>query len=88
MFDKQKVKIEYPKDGRVHSLITQISFTEIGAVAGSGKGLDNELQKLQDAGCEIINVTAYASGSNNKYVQAVILYRAPYIPKAGDKAGE
>ena len=70
---------EYEKrpDGRVHATIVQVSYTEIGAVLGSGNVLDAELQKLQDRGCEIMNVSCYVTGTENRYVQAVIVYREP-----------
>lgn len=77
IFDKMTGRLLLEKDGRVHSMIVQISFTEIGAVFGSGKGLDDYLQRLQWNGCEIINVTCFASGEDNKYVQAVIVFRVP-----------
>ena len=67
------------ENGRVHATIIQVSYTEIGAVLGSGNVLDAELQKLQDRGCEILDVSCYATGAENQYVQAVIVYREPAL---------
>ena len=61
-------------EGRVRVKIVQVSFTEIGAAFNRGGALDYTLQKLQDAGCKIMNVSCFASGSNNDYIQAIIIY--------------
>ena len=63
-------------EGRVHAKIVQVSFTEVGAAFNRGNALDMELQSLQDRGCQIMNVSCFTSGSDNRYVQAIIVYRA------------
>ena len=65
------------QDGMVHATLMQISFTEIGAVWGKGNMLDDKLTEMQHDGAQILNVTCFASGKSNDYVQAVIVYRAP-----------
>ena len=64
-------------EGRVRVTIEQVSWTQLGAVVGSGNTIDAILQTLQDRGCQIMNVTCYASGEKAAYVQAVIVYREP-----------
>lgn len=73
---REREKKLFP-DGRVRVSIQQVSFTHIGATFGSGNALDSYLQKLQNQGCRIINVTCVASGENNNYIQAVVVYRMP-----------
>lgn len=81
LFDKTTGKLLLPKDGRVHAIITQVSFTEIGAIYGSGGSLDDDLQRLQRSGCEIMSVSCFASGDDSKYVQGVIVFRVPLEEK-------
>ena len=74
----QRERERFP-DGRVRVTIEQVSWTQIGATIGSGNIIDSKLQALQDRGCQIMNVTCYASGPKADYVQAVIVYREPPV---------
>lgn len=72
-------KVSVPADGRVHATVYLISMTSVGEAWGRGNALDSFLQDLQDQGAQILNVTCFASGKSNDYVQAVIVYRAPLV---------
>lgn len=74
---ENKKNTSIAQDGMVHATLMQISFTEIGAVWGKGNMLDERLTEMQQDGAQILNVTCFASGKSNDYVQAVVVYRAP-----------
>lgn len=75
--EKLRLERERFPEGRVRVTIEQVSWTQFGAAVGTGNMLDAKLQSLQDQGCQIMNVTCYASGDKAAYVQAVIVYRDP-----------
>jgi len=77
--ERRRIERERFPEGRVRVTIEQVSFTQLGAVFGSGNALDATVQNLQDRGCQIMNVTCFASGDNSAYVQAVIVYREPPV---------
>lgn len=64
-----------PKDGRVHLTIVQVTFTSIGAARGSGEAAENAIQNIQNQDGEIMSVSCYVT--DDKYVQAIIVYKSP-----------
>jgi hypothetical protein len=75
--------VNVPEDGLVHASVFQISMSAIGDAWGRGNNLDDQLVALQESGAEILAVMPFASGKDALHVQAVIVFRAPYIAVTG-----
>ena len=71
--------VNMPTDGLVHASVYQISFTASGDAFGRGNALDAVLVQLQQNGAEILGVHPFASGKDALHVQAVVVFRAPYV---------
>lgn len=71
--------VNMPTDGLVHASLYQISFTALGDAFSRGNALDDALVQLQQAGAEVLGVHPFASGKDALHVQAVIVFRAPYV---------
>lgn len=69
--------MKLPTDGLIHADLYQVSFSKLGDSWGRGKGLDEHLVMMQQAGAQILSVAPFVSGKDGLHVQAIITYRAP-----------